>query len=183
MTKLLKRIITMLLVVTCLVGTVAGCSNSSNNDNETKEAVTTKKAEVTTTEAQTEPVTEEPTTERPTEYKPKGTTISIPVEKADQFQDITITKGYKFVFNDIYSKEEYESTRGSNAIDIVTQLYTGDHPEIIEEFRNRLDMPGVGISASYEDNIVIEYTGDRTFSMHQCGGNDVYALFDLYEVK
>ena len=114
-----KKIITMLLVVTCFIGTVAGCSISSSNNNETKEAVTTKKAEVTTTEAQTE----EPTTERPTEYVPKGTTISIPLEKAELFQDITITKGYKFVFNDIYSKEVKEITRGGNAFNIVSVLY------------------------------------------------------------
>lgn len=183
MTKLLRRMITMVLVVTCLVGTVAGCSNSSNNDNETKEAVTTKKAEVTTTEAKTEPVTEEPTTERPTEYKPKGVTIAIPLEKAELFQDITITKGYKFVFNDIYSKEEYASTRGENAFNIVSVLYKEEKPEVFKDYCKKIEVPGVGACITYEDNFIIEYTGDRTFSMHRYIENDVYAGFDLYEVK
>lgn len=183
MTKLLRRMITMVLVVICLVGTVAGCSNSSNNDNETKEALTTKKAEVTTTEAKTEPVTEEPTTERPTEYKPKGVTIAIPLEKAELFQDITITKGYKFVFNDIYSKEEYESTRGMYAARIVRELYEKYQPKIFEDYCNKIEVPGVGACITYEDNFIIEYTDDKTFAMHQFDENDVYAFFNLYEVK
>lgn len=173
MTKLLKRMITMLLVVTCLVGTVAGCSNSSNNDNETKEAVTTKKAEVTTTEAKAELDTEGPTTE----YVYKGGSFSIGEQYANYFYDLVVENGTVINMNEIVPDDKI-ACRGNCAY-ILLDIFKMDTTKFEEKYL----FPGSQYpKVTYEDNYCIQYNGDKKYVFKFVRKDEEYDViyFDVY---
>lgn len=182
MTKLLKRMITMLLVVTCLVGTVVGCSSNSSNDNETKEAVTTKKAEVTTTEAQTEEPTEEPTTE----YVYKGEKMVLEEIYSSFLEGLTLNKGDIIYLNDIVPSDVDDMSRGIMANILVNRIGTQEQSMNFEE---KYLVPGAANpSVSYEENFSLEYIKDESISFHFIeiiseeieGTIHNYVCFDIY---
>lgn len=179
MTKLLRRMITMLLVVTCLVGTVAGCSNSSNNDNETKEEVTTKKAEVTTTEANTE----EPTTENPVkthEYKGWKLGVGYNFYNYEPLKNITLNPGDVLYANDFALKEGDEM--GTFMQLIVNSVYVTYYFEKAQEFENEwTGIHGKGIS--YGDNFIFTYEGDKPMYFEFIGLLEEVAYFDVYPLE
>lgn len=152
--KLLRRMITMLLVVTCLVGTVAGCSNNSNSDGETKEVVTIKKAEVTITEAQTE----EPTTERPTEYVYKGKEFSIDEQYANYFYDLVVENGTVINMNEVVT-DDNAVNRGIISHNLIIMLNM-DTYEFEEKY---LPLGSQNPVIPYEDNYCVQYTGDKKY--------------------
>lgn len=168
-----KKIITMLLVVTCLVGTVAGCSSSSNNDNETKEAVTTKKAEVTTTEAKTEPVTEELTTE----YVYKGESFSIGEQYANYFYDLVVENGTVINMNEVVPDDNV-ACRGNCAY-ILLDIFKMDTNEFEEKY---LPLGSQYPEVTYEDNYCIQYDSDKKYVFKFVKKDEEYGViyFDVY---
>lgn len=168
----------MLLVITCLVGTFAGCSSSSSNDNETKEAVTTKKAEVTTTEAQTE----EPTTE----YVYKGQKFSCNADYANFFDGLTLNKGDSVYLNDIIPISASDLSRGTLANKIINCIGTNEQAKIFEE--KYLEPGAANPFVTYDENLSFEYIKDESISFYLLEieseeSEDIiysYAYFDVY---
>lgn len=177
--KLLKRMITMLLVVTCLVGTVAGCSSNSSNDNETKEAVTTKKTEVTTTEAKTE----ETTTKDPVkthEYKGYELGIATGYYDYEKLENITVKPGDILYAND-YALKEGQAV-GNNMYGIVKALYYLNYPEKCQKFEDD-HMGPQSEGMDYEDNFAFTYEGDKPMYFEFIGILEEVAYFDVYPIE
>lgn len=176
MTKLLKKIITMLLVVTCLVGTFAGCSSSSN-ENETKEAVTTaKKVEETTTEAPTE----EPTT---TKYQPKGCVLDFEADSlfAKYFSNKILNPGDKIVINEVCEQSLSAVERGSKVGYIIMMIYGGFYNDLAVDFADKYLIPGSGTyEFTYEENFVIEYEGDKPIMFEVVKEEEGMVYIDIY---
>ncbi|MBE5927481.1 MAG: hypothetical protein E7270_11050 [Lachnospiraceae bacterium] len=168
-----KRGLISMLFILCCFFTLTACSGDTNNnkDKETTSATenTTSAPETTTTEPET--TTEEPTTE----YVYKGQKIRISNKRAEYFKELVVEKGYKFVLNEIIPLSEGESgDRGNCAADIIDALYTEHYPEKVEEFWNKYMKPGdPRLLIEYEDNVVIEYTGDKKMIFHFVEEDDI----------
>ena len=106
-------------------------------------------------------------------------------KKADYFKELIVEKGYKFILNEIIPLSEGKSgDRGNCAADIIDALYTQYYPEKVEEFWARYMKPGdPRLLIEYEDNVVIEYTGDKKMIFHFVEEKDNQAYFDVYAIE
>lgn len=185
-TKKTKILITLFTMLMCM-SMLAACS-----DEETPE--TTSATEPTTTVKEVETTTEEPTTteEVTTEYEYKGEIVIVNADKKEMFEELVVEKGYKFYMNEIVEEDDYnpdyeenaDGWRGSVAKYIAIALYSKNYINKLEEFYNTYTEPGLDhIYISYDQNAVIEYTGEKKMLFHFVKEQGGYATFDVYEVE
>ena len=168
MVKLFKKTISMLLVVTCLAGSLLACSNDDDEKETTKEAGTTKEVVQETT-------TEEPTT---LPYEKVGE-FAIKEQYADYFNDLVIENGSVIVMNEAVPDDDV--FRGNEAL-ILLSILGMDHTEFSEKY---FTLGYQNPEVPYEDNYCIEYTGEEKyifkFSYKDEKFNAIY--FDLCKFK
>lgn len=137
MKKLLKKIIAMLAIFTCLIGTIIGCSSNSSGNNETKEIMQEK-------ESTTNPYT-------------KYGEFEIKEEYASYFYDLVIENGSVISMNEVVSDDD--TYRGNVAICLLVNLKM-NYTNFVEKY---LPIGTQDTIVPYDDNYSIKYTEKEKF--------------------
>lgn len=170
----MKRISLILALTICSAISFTACGNSETATKETTVTETTTKEETTTQE--------ETTTG---EYKYKGTKFGISTQKKEFFDEIVVENGYKFVLNDIVPQTtgNHYIDRGGIAGMILVALYSEQNPKKIDEFYNQYKKSGDHtLMIQYEDNVVIEYEGDKKMLFHFVEEKGYTSYYDVYAI-
>ena len=183
MTKRIRKITIVTLLIGMLSSFAAGCSNDATvneNTSTTKEAVTTAVPETTTEEV----TTEEPTTTKevsPEEYDYKGKMFIAYMCVKDYFDGLVVNPGDVIYLNDIWSGEtEYDDiVRGETAMCL--HINFGDD-DALDKF-NDLYMSAAGPYVPYSDNYSIEYKGKKIQFVYIGWDGDTFANFDIIPIE
>ena len=183
MTKRIRKITTVTLLIGMLSSFAAGCSNDvtvNENTSTTKEAVTTAVPETTTEEV----TTEEPTTTNEVsleDYDYKGKMFLAYVCVKDYFDGLVVNPGDVIYLNDIWSGEtEYDDiVRGETAMCLHIKLNTDK--DASDRF-NKLYMSAAGPYVPYTDNYSIEYNGEKIQFVY-VGVGETSVYFDIIPIE
>ena len=182
MTKRIRKITTVTLLIGMLSSFAAGCSNDvtvNENTSTTKETVTTTVPETTTEEV----TTEEPTTTNEVsleDYDYKGKMFLAYVCVKDYFDGLVVNPGDVIYLNDIWSGEtEYDDiVRGETAMCL--HINFGDD-DALDKF-NDLYMSAAGPYVPYSDNYSIEYKGEKIQFVY-VGVGETSVYFDIIPIE
>ena len=183
MTKTIKKLTMVTLLITMFSTFAYGCDNDKPGNKETEAPTTTKVVETTTEKEVTtqEPTTVETTTEEPTTvHVQQGLSVGVEKKNAENFKDLVIESGYVFYINDFCSNPEKNAFRGNTTFAIMTYLGIDTTEFESKYFPDGVQEPKI----PYEDNYSFTYTGDKKYAfafMEERANGFVY--FDLYEVK
>ncbi len=183
MTKTIKKLTMVTLLITMFSTFAYGCDNDKPGNKETEAPTTTKEVESTTEKEVTtqEPTTVETTTEeKTTVHVQQGVEIGVEKKNAEKFKDLVIESGHVFYINDFCSIEGKDSFRGNTAFTIMTHIGMDTTEFEAKYFPAGAQAPKI----PYADNYSFTYNGDKkfvfTFMKERANG---FVYFDLHEVK
>lgn len=183
MTKRIRKITTVTLLIEMLSSFAAGCSNDvtvNENTSTTKETVTTTVPETTTEEV----TTEEPTTTNEVsleDYDYKGKMFISDMCVKDYFDGLIVNPGDVIYLNDIWAGEtEYDDmVRGENAMCLHSRLDTSK--DASDKF-DELYMSAAGPYVPYTDDYSVKYEGEKVQFVYV--GEDEYCVyFDVVPIE
>ena len=183
MTKTIKKLTMVTLLITMFSTFAYGCDNDKPGNKETEAPTTTKEVESTTEKEVTtqEPTTVETTTEEKTTVHVKqGISVAVEKKNAEHFKDLVIESGHVFYINDFCSNPEKDTFRGNAAFSIMSYLGLDTSEFEAKYFPAGAQAPEI----PYEDNYSFTYTGDKKFAFaFMMERDNGFVYFDLYELK